>query len=640
MENPDMRSLVDKLNYYTKKYDEGNPEISDKEWDDLYFQLLTLEEQTNVILPDSPTQKISYQVVSALSKVEHNHKMLSLEKTKSIDDIKTFLGNQDFVAMAKMDGLTLSLRYLDGKLISAETRGNGIIGEDVTHNAKVIPSIPKTIDFKEELVVDGEIVCLAADFEQFANEYKNPRNFASGSIRLLDASECSKRKLTFILWDVIKGYNGNSFVEGLSFANKLGFRVVPWVQENSTYAVGDLQDWCGEQGYPIDGIVFKFNDIVYGKSLGSTDHHFKNAMAYKFYDEEYETKLIGIDWSMGRTGILTPVAVFEPVDDGGSIIERASLHNLNIMKELLGEEPVTGMPIRVVKMNMIIPQVVWGDKEYNGEWINRYLIPDICPICGHPTAINDSEQLYCANPDCEGKFLNKLDHFFGKKGLDVKGISKATFEKLIDWGWVENILAVFNLRDFDILWMNKPGFGRKSVEKILDTLDESRMHCPLNKFLCAIGIPQIGTTASKQLADYFGSYTQFREAVNNNFDFTTLPDFGYITAESILHFDYTEADQLSKIINIEYVKNEINNDNGKLKGLKIVITGNLKKYKNRDELSQIIAAAGGKVVSSVTKETNILINNNPNSTSTKNIAAKKLNIPILSEEEFVANYID
>lgn len=386
MENPDMRSLVDKLNYYTKKYDEGNSEISDREWDDLYFQLLALEEQTNVILPDSPTQKISYQVVSALPKVEHNHKMLSLEKTKSIDDIKTFLGNQDFVAMAKMDGLTLSLRYLDGKLISAETRGNGIVGEDVTHNAKVIPSIPKTIDFKEELVVDGEIVCLAADFEQFANEYKNSRNFASGSIRLLDASECSKRKLTFILWDVIKGYNGNSFMEKLTFANNLRFNIVPWVQENAIYAVNDLQEFCKQNGYPIDGIVFKFNDVAYGKSLGQTAHHFKNAIAYKFYDETYESKLIDIEWTMGRTGQLTPVAVFEPIDMDGSIVERANLHNISIMEELL-ESPYVGQKVQVYKANQIIPQIASAEGWEVGVDHQSIPIPKVCPVCGQPTTI-------------------------------------------------------------------------------------------------------------------------------------------------------------------------------------------------------------------------------------------------------------
>ena len=638
MENPVMRSLVDKLNYYTKKYDEGNPEISDKEWDDLYFQLLALEEQTKVVLPDSPTQKISYQVVSALPKVEHNHKMLSLEKTKSIDDIQKFIVGQDFVAMAKMDGLTLSLRYLDGKLISAETRGNGIIGEDVTHNAKVISSIPKTINFKDELVVDGEIVCLAADFQNFEGEYKNSRNFASGSIRLLDANECAKRKLTFILWDVIKGYNGNSFIEGLSFASDLGFRTVPWVQENPVYAVGDLQDWCGEQGYPIDGIVFKFNDIAYGKRLGNTDHHFKNAMAYKFYDEEFETRLFNIEWSMGRTGILTPVAVFEPVDDGDSIIERASLHNLNIMKELLGECPYQGLKIRVCKQNMIIPQVTWADKSEPNCPVEYFKTPNICPICGAPTAVNASEQLYCTNPECNGKLINKLDHFFGKKGLDVKGISKATFEKLIDWGWVKEILDVFSLTYYGYEWQKKPGFGEKSVAKILDVINQSRENCPLDKFICAIGIPQIGTVASKQIADKFGSYNDFRQAVQDGYDFSELEDFGFITSNAILKFDYTEADKLAKILNITYTKSEVVSD--RLQNKKVAITGTLTQFKNRKELEAVIAAAGGKVVSSVTSNTDILINNNPESASSKNTTAKKLGIPILTEKAFLESYVD
>ena len=562
--------------------------------------------------------------------------MLSLDKTKSIDEVKTFLGSNDFIAMAKMDGLTLSLKYVDGILVSAETRGNGIIGEDVLHNAKVIPSIPKKVDFNDELVVDGEIICLEKDFEQFANEYKNSRNFASGSIRLLDSRECAKRHLTFVLWDVIKGPKFDSFTERLIFANKLRFHVVPWVQENPSYAINDLQDICKKNGYPIDGIVFKFNDIEYGKNQGETSHHFKNAIAYKFYDEEYETRLIGIDWSMGRTGILTPIAVFEPVDDGDSIIERASLHNLNIMKELLGEEPVAGMPIRVAKMNMIIPQVVWGDKEYDGEWVNKYFVPDICPVCGHPTAVNASEQLYCTNPECEGKLLNQLEHFFGKKGLDVRGISKSTFEKLIEWGWVKEIADVFSLkRYYEYEWCHKPGFGEKSVTKILEAFDEKAQNCPLDKFICAIGIPEVGTTVSKQLADYFESYQNFRQAVDNKFDFSKLENFGYIMSDLILKFDYNLADKLADIIHITYEKTKHEN---KLNGEKVVITGSLTLFKNRTELTKLINSAGGRVVSAVSKNTDILINNNPNSNSAKNMAAKELNIPILTEKEFLEKY--
>jgi len=359
----EIRNLIDKLNYYTKLYDAGTPAITDYQWDNLYFMLVQLENEYKIYYPDSPTQSINYQIVNNLKKVEHNHKMLSLAKTKSIDDVTSFLGNNDFVAMAKMDGLTCSLLYEDGKLISAETRGNGIIGEDVTHNARVIPSIPKRINFKDRLVVDGEIICLVKDFEPFAEKYKNPRNFASGSIRLLDAKECATRNLTFVAWDLIEGIEEDNFVARLDFLKDLGFTIVPWIQENISYAIGDIQDICKKDGYPIDGLVFKFNSISYGKSQGETAHHFKNAIAYKFYDEEYETKLLNIEYTMGRTGILTPVAIFEPVDDGDSIIERASLHNLNIMKEILGENPYQGQRIWVCKQNAIIPQIVRAEKE-------------------------------------------------------------------------------------------------------------------------------------------------------------------------------------------------------------------------------------------------------------------------------------
>lgn len=637
-----MKELVEKLNYYTKLYDEGHPAISDEEYDRLYFNLIQLEKEAGYALENSPTQKINYEVVNNLPKVKHNHKMLSLDKTKNIEEINAFVKNNDFVAMAKMDGLTCSLRYVNGKLVSAETRGNGIIGEDVLHNAQVIPSIPKVVDFKDELIVDGEIICLAADFEQFADKYKNPRNFASGSIRLLDANECAKRKLTFILWDVIKGYNGNSFVEGLSFASKLGFMVVPWIQENSTYAIGDLQDWCGNQGYPIDGIVFKFNDIAYGKAQGETGHHFKNAIAYKFYDEEFETRLLNIEWSMGRTGILTPVAIFEPIDDGDSIIERANLHNLNIMRETLGECPYKGQKIWVCKQNAIIPQVVKAEKElptsYRQDKIIIFFPPTKCPICGQFTAVNESEQLYCTNPDCDGKLLNKLEHFFGKKGLDVKGISKATFEKLVDWGWVEEIADVFNLFQHRDEWMDKTGFGAKSVDNILSNIDKAVHNTPLDNFICAIGIPQIGPNTARILADTFHYWTNFREAVIDKYQFSNLYDFGYIMEDEILNFDYTQADKIAKILNITYESPKVNNE--KLNGLKIAITGGLHYYKNRNELEAAIAAAGGKSVSSVTKNTNILINNDSNSSSSKNITAKKLGIPILTEAEFKEKYLD
>jgi DNA ligase (NAD+) len=638
-ETEKIQELIEKLNHYTALYDAGTPDISDEEWDKMYFELKELEKETGLIYPNSPTQTVFYDVVNSLKKVEHNHKMLSLDKTKSIDEVQNFLGNKEFIAMAKMDGLTCSLKYVEGKLISAETRGNGIIGEDITHNALIIPSIPKQINLKQELIVDGEIICKNDDFEYFKQDYKNPRNFAAGSIRLLSAAECALRKLTFIAWDAIEGIRYNNFSARLQALGELGFTTVPWVKENVSYAIGDIQDVCKQYGYPIDGIVFKFEDVAYGKSLGETDHHFKNAIAYKFYDEEYETKLLNIEWSMGRTGILTPVAIFEPVDDGDSVIERASLHNLNIMKEVLGDCPHKGQKIWVCKQNMIIPQISKAEKSNLGHYYEDDLVtPNVCPICGQPTAINESEQLYCTNPECDGKLLNKLEHFFGKKGLDVKGVSKATFEKLIDWGWINNCVDVFFLFDFKNKWIKQPGFGEKSVMNILNSLNTVKENTPLDKFICAIGIPLIGSVASKVLAEHFFTWADFRNAVNQKYHFSDLYDFGYTMEEAILNFNYAEADKLAELLNITY-KNA-SPVGTKLVNMKIAITGTLTKFKNRAALEQAIAAAGGKSVSSVTKNTNILVNNNPNSTSAKNVAAKKLNIPILTEEEFAEKYLD
>jgi DNA ligase (NAD+) len=356
-----MQNLIHKLNEYTVAYDEGKPKVSDKEWDDLYFQLEQLEKDTGIVLKDSPTQTIYYQVVNELEKVEHNHSMLSLEKTKDISVVKSFIKDYDVLAMCKMDGLTCSLTYREGKLIAAETRGNGLIGENILHNALVIPSIPKRIKCKEELVVDGEIICTYEDFKPFSSDYKNPRNFASGSIRLLDSKECSKRNLTFIAWDVLKGYSNLEYlIDKLHQLIFDGFTIVPWYKGNPEDCIQELQETAQVLGYPIDGVVFKHNDISFGKSLGETSHHFKNALAYKFYDETYSTILRDIEWTMGRTGVLTPVAVFDTVDIDGSDVSRASLHNLSVMWETLqciNLMPLKGQVVDVFKSNMIIPQI-------------------------------------------------------------------------------------------------------------------------------------------------------------------------------------------------------------------------------------------------------------------------------------------
>ena len=376
-----IRDLIYKLNYHTKKYDEGNPEISDKEWDNMYFDLQDLENWTGLYFEDSPTQKVIFQEVSKLNKIEHNHPMLSLDKTKSIDEVKTFLGNKDFICMAKMDGLTCSLRYLNGKLVSAETRGNGQTGEDILHNALVVKNIPKRINYQNELIVDGEIICTYKDFEPFAAEYKNPRNFASGSIRLLDSSECAKRNLTFVAWDIVKGfdeekensklltgYYSEKLSDKLLKADALGFTIVPFEVNLSEYkTIEQIMEMVKKSSsmFPTDGLVFKYNDCDEYIAAGRTDHHFKGGLAYKFYDECYKTTLLDITYDVSRFGQLTPVAVFEPIEIEGTVVEKASLHNLSVMEELLGKNPYIGQKIWVIKSNQIIPQIVKSEKMGN-----------------------------------------------------------------------------------------------------------------------------------------------------------------------------------------------------------------------------------------------------------------------------------
>ena len=633
-----MRILVDRLNYLTKKYDEGIPEVSDKEWDDLYFQLAELEKESGIQYEDSPVARVNYQVVNGLKKVEHNHKMLSLDKTKSLTDVENFLGKQDYVAMAKLDGLTCSLKYLNGKLVSAETRGNGIVGEDVTHNAKVIASIPKRISYTEELIVDGEIICLLSDFQEFSSEYKNARNFAAGSIRLLDAKECAKRKLTFVIWDVIQGFDEKTtLIEKLTEAQALGFHVVPWIQENIVYSVNDMKEYCVHNNYPIDGIVFKFNNIAYGKAQGETAHHFKNAIAYKFYDEIYPTVLRDIDWSMGRTGLITPVAIFDSIDIDGSNVSRANLHNLSILKDLLGT-PWRGQSIGIYKANMIIPQVGEADLDTVPKKEDIISIPIYCPVCGDLLSRwteNSSTFLKCDNPDCEGKLVNRLDHFCGVKGLDIKGLSAITLEKLIDWGWVNNLVDIYSLYKHKEQWIEKPGFGEKSVSKILDAIEASKV-CTLDAFLAGLGIPLVGKSIALQLTKHFHNYKNFITAVNDNYDFTQLFGFAEVKSQSLLTFDYTEANQLAEILTIDEIEPAAEEEvEQSLQGLKFVITGSLQHFKNRGELQALIEKHGGKAVSGINKTVNYLINNNIESMSAKNIAAKQLGIPILTEDELL-----
>ena len=638
-----IRELIEYLKYHTKCYDEGHPEISDVEWDRHYFELQRLEHEYSIYFNDSPTQSISYEVVNSLEKVVHNHDMLSLEKTKALNEVKDFLGNVPYLAMCKMDGLTCSLKYEDGYLISAETRGNGKVGENILHNAKVIPSIPKRIPYTGTLVIDGEIICTKEDFKEFENEYANPRNFASGSIRLLDSNECSKRKLRFVTWDVIEGLEDSDFLtDKFVTLSDLGFTIVPYyVYNNCEEEINKLTLEAEKLYYPIDGIVFKFDNVEYGRSLGQTSHHFKNALAFKFADDTVKSHLFNIDWTMGRTGALTPVAEFEDIELEGSTVSRASLHNLSVLWDVLGEKPYRGQEVDVFKANMIIPQIksaVQYEELDDTVKVEFFEIPSVCPICGKPTTQKTdllSTFLMCENPSCEGKLINRLDHFCGKKGLDIKGLSKATLEKLIDWGWVSSYKDLFELKNHRAEWIRMPGFGIKSVDNILNAIESGR-ECELPAFIASLGIPLIGSTASKEIVKVFPDWNSFIAAVESNYHFWDIPNFGFEMHSAITRFDYTEAKFLyDNYLVVNATQPQSSEVDSTLDGLSLVITGKLNHFKNRDELKALIEARGGKVAGSISGKTSYLINNDVNSSSSKNMSAKKLGVPIISEDAFI-----
>lgn len=645
--NKRMFQLIDELNQATEAYDRGAPMMTDAAWDRMYWELVAMEEMQGWASPNSPTQQIHYNVVNELAKVQHNHPMLSLDKTKSLDELSEFCGNRSAFLSLKLDGLTCSLYYANGKLQRAETRGNGVIGEDITHNAFVIPSIPKRIPYKEELVVDGEIICLLHNFAQFAEEYANSRNFAAGSIRLLDSKECAKRNLTFVAWEMVKGYDDvKSATERLKKLSNNYFHIVPHqfvLKKDLTQNLIDTMKTIADiNGYPIDGMVLKYDDVEYGRSLGMTAHHRRDGLAFKFFDESMPTLLQDIEWSMGRTGVLTPIAIFNEIELMGSTVSRASLHNVSVMKELLGYAH-KNQPIMIFKANEIIPQVSEAEnKEYQG--FNYYQdkpifsIPTQCPICGSDLKLScevNTEVLRCENPSCEGKFINQLDHFCGKKGLDIKGLSKATLEKLVDWGWVSCFADLFKLQEHMEEWAQKPGFGVKSVVKLLDAIDEAQYNSTHESFISAIGIPLIGRTMVKELMkNGIPTYETLYNLVQQGQDFSQFNGFGYEKSESLLRFDYTEANKAYALMTLVTPEPEEKKENT-LEGKSIVITGSLKTFKNRAELQRVIEAAGGKVVGAVSKNTSYLINNDIESTSAKNQTAKRLGVPIITEENFL-----
>ncbi len=650
-----IKELTEKLNQYRNSYYNNSvSEISDHEYDDLFDELKKLEEETNIVMSNSPTHTVGYEVKSKLEKVRHSHPMLSLDKTKSVDDLKKFASDKDCLLMCKMDGLTVLLTYENGELSQAETRGNGEEGEIITHNARVFENIPLHINYTGHLEIEGEAIITYDDFEKINSslseneKYKNPRNLVSGSVRQLDSSIAAQRHIKFIVWKVpfvIKQkYAIETMEDRFSLVEELGFETVPsiiiksWESHYEEY-VDSLKYIAKAKGYPIDGLVSTYNDISYGESLGMTGHHPKHSIAYKFYDDVYPTRLLDVEWTMGKTGTLTPTAIFEPVEIEGSTVERASLHNISIMKNLgiVSKYQTIG----VYKANMIIPQVDYAEKMIGIAANNEIEIPKICPICGADTEIikdNDTEVLICTNPDCKGKLLGKLVHFCSKNAMNIEGMSEATLQFLIDKGWINSFRDLFHLEKYRNEWSNCEGFGKKSVGKLLENIEQSR-NTTLMKVLYAQSINLIGKSASKDIANYCKHDVQtFINFMNVYYDFTLIGGFGDEMQKSLSswwkdNYNYENFLNLIKEFTFEKVKEK--NNGADLSGKIFVITGSLNHYKNRDELVSVIEEFGGNVSGSVSSKTSYLINNDITSTSGKNKKANELRIPIISEEDFL-----
>lgn len=639
-----IKELTNQLNQYRNSYYNNSvSETSDHEYDNLFDELKKLEEETGIVISNSPTQTVGYEVKSKLEKVKHSHPMLSLDKTKSVDDLVKFSNGKDCILSLKMDGLTVLNTYNNGTLFQSETRGNGEEGEIITHNAKVFDNLPLNIPYDNKFEIEGEAIITWSDFEKINTngEYKNCRNLASGSVRQLDSGIAKDRHIRFIAWKIPFGLTTYSY--GFELAAKWGFEVVPYVKYNSetdniNEKVEELKVIAEEKSFPIDGLVITYDNIEYGESLGTTGHHPKHSLAYKFYDDVYTTKLLDVEFTMGKTGVLTPTAIFEPVEIEGSTVERASLHNISIMQELGIAHK--GQTINVYKANCIIPQIDSVEPDNIEITDKNMIIPiETCPICGADTEIiqeNDSKVLVCTNPKCKGKLLGKLVHFCSKNAINIEQMSEATLRFLIDKGWVKSFKDLYHLEKYKNEWSKSEGFGKKSVDKLLSNIEKSR-NTTLDRFIYALSIPLIGRSASKDVAKFFNNdYEKFRMyGIVTHYE--QLDGFGESMHKCLHQWLYSNH-LIMELLAGEFIfekKKENNNDHTNLLGKSFVITGSLVHYKNRNELISIIEQYGGKVSGSVSTKTSFLINNDTQSSSSKNQKAKKLNIPIISEEDFI-----
>lgn len=636
-------------------YNTGQPIMSDAEFDNKLEELRQWEEETGIVLSNSPTHNVGAIVLDNIKEVIHKIPMLSLEKCHSVEEIIKFANNHNLVASVKLDGLTVRLTYKDGDLVLAESRGNGMVGSDVTEHVKQFTNVPLHINKEGTYIIDGEALIKVDDFAEINKneEYKNSRNLAAGTLSSLDTSVVKDRKLSWYAWEVVKGDSDNSFYERLLNAQNLGFYVVPCYDitinefNQLQIHIDNFINIAETENLPQDGVVFKFDDITYGKSLGNTSHHFRNGIAYKIFNDSVETTLRDIKWSCGKTGVLTPVAIFDTVDIEGSEVSRASLHNVSVMNEILGRS-WKGQKMGVYKANMIIPAIRWAEQFDSSKFDDLVLdvsyinIPDKCPICGQSTKIikdNNSELLVCTNDNCKGKLLGKLIHAASKNALNIDGLSESTIEKFINLGWLNSIKDIYYLLDHENEMKTLDGFGKKSVEKLLNFIEKSR-NTSLERFIYSLSIPSIGKSVSKDISklceENFNNFIALMKSSPEKL--LTINGFGITMMNSMTKWWYENSlwvYELSKEFTFETPNVVLEEIPKTLNGKTFVVTGSVNHYKNRDELKADIVTHGGTVVGSVSSKTNYLINNDINSTSSKNQKAKSLNIPIITENEFI-----
>lgn len=640
-----IKELIELLNKASKAYYQEDTEImSNFEYDKLYDELCALEESTGVVLSNSPTVNVGYEVLSELPKEAHPSPMLSLDKTKSVDDLSAWLLDKKGVLSWKLDGLTVVLTFNNGELVKAVTRGNGEIGEVITPNAKVFANVPRRIPYKGELVIRGEAVITYKEFDRInakiedaESKYKNPRNLASGSVRQLNSEITAERNVNFFAFNMLS--TGDEVIDAtinsrFDFLADMGFDVVEHVDvdKDSIFdAVKDFSEKIKTNDFPSDGLVLCFDDTVYGKSLGRTAKFPRDAIAFKWADDEATTTLKEVFWSPSRTGLINPVAIFETVELEGTSVSRASLHNISIMEEL---ELGVGDKITVYKANMIIPQL-----SDNLTRSGNVIIPEVCPMCGEKTVIHEEngvKTLYCPNKSCGAKSVKLFAHFVTRNAMNIDGLSEATISKFIDMGYLEELVDLFRLDRYEDEIVKLDGFGRKSYDNLIAAVNESRT-TTLDRLINGIGILNVGGATAKLLCKYFDYDIEALRHASIE-ELSGIDQIGEVIATGIAEYFADEAnanrlDELLKEVNL--VKPETSGEQD-LNGKTFVITGSLNHFTNRDELKELIESRGGKVSGSVSAKTSYLINNNIESKSGKNKKAIELNVPIISEDDFLA----